>query len=219
MDILYFLSHLDEHLVSLSQQYGYLADLILFLIIFSETGLVIAPLLPGDTLLFVAGAVATGSVLHPAPFNLPLLFVTLSAGAFLGNQVNFQIGRWIGPKVFHWERSVLFNPSHLAEAHAFYELHGGKTIVLARFIPIVRTYAPFVAGIGDMSHSRFALFNAVGALSWVGSLLLAGHWFGNVPFVKGHLTLMILGIIALTLLPVTFAAIRHGLLRRRRRRS
>lgn len=215
MGILHFLSHLDEHLVSLSQHYGYAADIILFLIIFSETGLVIAPLLPGDTLLFVAGAVATGGVLHPGPFNLPLLFVVLSAGAFLGNQINFQIGRWIGPKVFHWERSALFNPRHLAEAHAFYERHGGKTIVLARFVPIVRTYAPFVAGIGDMSHSRFALFNALGAVSWVGLLLLAGHLFGNVPFVKGHLTVMILGIVALTLLPVVLATLRHTLRRSR----
>ncbi len=148
MDILHLLAHLDDHLVALSQQYGYASDLILFLIIFSETGLVIAPLLPGDSLLFVAGAVAAGNALTPGPFNLPLLWVVLSAGAFLGNQLNFQIGRWIGPKVFHWERSVLFNPRHLAEAHAFYEHHGGKTIVLARFVPIVRTYAPFVAGGG-----------------------------------------------------------------------
>lgn len=214
MDILHFLSHLDEHLVALSQHYGYVADLILFLIIFSETGLVIAPLLPGDTLLFVAGAVATGPVLHPGPFNLPLLFVVLSAAAFLGNQVNFQIGRWLGPKVFHWDRSILFNPKHLVEAHVFYERHGGKTVVLARFVPIVRTYAPFVAGVGDMSHRRFAVFNAIGALSWVGVLLLAGHWFGNVPFIKGHLTEMILGIVVLTLIPVILATLRHSLRRR-----
>ncbi len=213
MEFINFLSHLDQNLVSLSQHYGYAADLILFLIIFGETGLVIAPLLPGDTLLFVAGAVASGQVLHPGPFNLPLLFVVLSAGAFLGNQLNFQIGRWIGPKVFHWERSALFNPRHLVEAHAFYERHGGKTIVLARFVPIVRTYAPFVAGVGDMAHGRFALFNAIGALAWVGSLLLAGRLFGNIPFVKGHLTFMILGIVALTLVPVMLATLRHSLRR------
>ena len=213
MDILHLLAHLDDHLVALSQRYGYASDLILFLIIFSETGLVIAPLLPGDSLLFVAGAVAAGNALTPGPFNLPLLWVVLSAGAFLGNQLNFQIGRWIGPKVFHWERSVLFNPRHLAEAHAFYEHHGGKTIVLARFVPIVRTYAPFVAGVGDMAHGRFAFFNAIGAITWVGALLLAGHWFGNVPFVKGHLTEMILGIVILTLIPVGVATLRHTLRR------
>ena len=191
----------------LSQQYGYVVYVILFVIIFSETGLVIAPFLPGDSLLFVAGAVAALDASQHGAFNLPMLMITLIAAAFLGNLLNFQIGRWLGPKVFHWERSRLFNPRHLAEAHAFYERHGGKTIVLSRFLPIIRTYAPFVAGVGDMSHSRFMAFNALGAVLWVCSLLLAGYFFGNVPFIKGNLTAMIGGIVAITLLPLVWAGL------------
>jgi membrane-associated protein len=207
VELLQFLEHLDDHLILLSQQYGYATYAILFVIIFSETGLVIAPFLPGDSLLFVAGAVAALDASHQGTFNLPMLMVTLVAAAFLGNLLNFQIGRWLGPKVFHWERSRLFNPRHLAEAHAFYERHGGKTIVLSRFLPIIRTYAPFVAGVGDMSHSRFMAFNALGALLWVSSLLLTGYFFGNVPFIKGNLGAMIAGIVAVTLLPLVWAGL------------
>ncbi|NDU91415.1 MAG: hypothetical protein G3I10_02160 [Ferrovum sp.] len=192
----------------LSQQYGYVAYVILFGIIFSETGLVVAPFLPGDSLLFVAGAVAALDAAQHATFNLPMLMITLSAAAFLGNLLNFQIGRWLGPKVFHWERSRLFNPRHLAEAHAFYERHGGKTIVISRFLPIVRTYAPFVAGVGDMSYSRFMAFNALGAVMWVVSLLLVGYFFGNVPYIKGNLGAMIAAIVAITLLPLIWAGLR-----------
>lgn len=216
LNLIHWMGQLDQHLLELSQQYGALAYVILFLIIFSETGLVVAPFLPGDTLLFVAGAVAAaqgGSDLaNGSPgFSLPLLLITLTLAAFLGNQVNFQVGRWLGPKVFHWERSRVFNPRHLAEAHAFYERHGGKTVILSRFLPIIRTYAPFVAGVGAMSHSRFLMFNAAGALLWVGSLLLSGFFFGNVPVIKGNLTLIILGIVVVTLLPVLLAFVRTHL--------
>jgi len=214
VEILQYLEHLDDHLMLLSQQYGYAAYVILFAIIFSETGLVVAPFLPGDSLLFVAGAVAALDVSQHATFNLPMLMVTLIAAAFLGNLLNFQIGRWLGPKVFHWEHSRLFNPRHLAEAHAFYERHGGKTIVISRFLPIVRTYAPFVAGVGDMSHSRFMAFNALGAVLWVCSLLLAGYFFGNVPYIKGNLGAMIAAIVGITLLPLVWA----GLLARFRKK-
>lgn len=207
MAIFHYLQHLDSHLLLLSQEYGYAAYIILFLIIFGETGLVIAPFLPGDTLLFVAGAVAALDKTGHAVFNLPMLIVCLTAAAFLGNLLNFQIGRWLGPKVFHWEKSRLFNPRHLAEAHAFYERHGGKTVVISRFLPILRTYAPFVAGVGDMSHSRFMAFNALGAFLWVVSLLMTGYFFGNVPFIKNNLSLMIAGIVAITLLPLLVAGI------------
>ncbi len=208
MEILQYLGHLDDHLTLLSQQYGYASYVILFLIIFSETGLVIAPLLPGDSLLFVAGAVAALDRSQHATFNITVLMITLIAAAFLGNQFNFHIGRWLGPKVFHWERSRLFNPRHLAQAHAFYERHGGKTIVISRFLPIIRTYAPFVAGIGDMSHSRFVMFNALGAVLWVGTLLLTGYFFGEVPFIKGNLSAMIGVIVGVTLLPLVWAGLR-----------
>ncbi len=203
LEIFHFLGHLDDHLLLLSQQYGHVAYVILFLIIFSETGLVIAPFLPGDSLLFVAGAVsALDETTAHSVFNWPGLFVVLAAAAFLGNQLNFQIGRWVGPKVFHWENSRLLNPRHLREAHEFYERHGGKTIVLSRFLPIIRTYAPFVAGVGDMSHGRFMAFNALGAAMWVGLLLLAGYFFGNVPFIRSNLGTMIAGIVLITVFPL-----------------
>ena len=207
MELVHYLGHLDIHLLALSQQYGYAVYVVLFLIIFSETGLVIAPFLPGDTLLFVAGAVAALDITGHGVFNLPMLGLSLSAAAFLGNQLNFQIGRWLGPKVFHWEKSRLFNPCHLAEAHAFYVRHGGKTIVMSRFLPILRTYAPFVAGVGDMPHARFMAFNALGAVMWVVSLLCAGYFFGNEPFIKNNLSLMIAGIVAVTLLPLVLTGL------------
>lgn len=210
MELLHFLGHLDDHLLLLSQQYGHVAYVILFLIIFSETGLVIAPFLPGDSLLFVAGAVSALDGTAHSVFNGSGLFVVLTAAAFLGNQLNFQIGRWVGPKVFHWENSRLLNPRHLREAHEFYERHGGKTIVLSRFLPIIRTYAPFVAGVGDMSHGRFMAFNALGAAMWVGSLLLAGYFFGNVPFIKDNLGVMIAIIVMVTVFPLAIMGWRRA---------
>lgn len=196
--------HLDRHLTDLIQQYGAGVYLLLFAIIFCETGLVITPFLPGDSLLFVAGALAaTGT------FNVHLLAVLLVAAAVSGNTVNYAVGRFLGPKVFHWEQSRLFNRKALDRTHAFYEKHGGKTIVITRFMPILRTFAPFVAGIAGMAYMRFTAFNIAGALAWVLSLLYAGYWFGNVPFIRQNLSWAILGIIVLSLAPLGFEFLRH----------
>ncbi len=209
IDLLHYVAHLDEHLVNLGHEYGLLTYGILFLIIFCETGLVIAPLLPGDSLIFVSGAVA-GITRHgdSGVSNIVGLFLVMVSAAILGNMLNFQIGRWLGPKVFHWESSRWFNSKHLQEAHVFYEKHGGKTIVLSRFLPIIRTYAPFVAGIGSMTYKRFAFFNVVGGVLWVVTLLLLGYFFGNVPFIKNNLALIILIVVLMTLLPITIIAIK-----------
>ncbi|HRC60792.1 MAG TPA: VTT domain-containing protein, partial [Candidatus Propionivibrio aalborgensis] len=160
--------HLDKHLAVLVQQYGPWIYAILFTIIFSETGFVVTPFLPGDSLLFVAGALAA-----LGGMDIGVLLAVLIAAAVLGNMLNYQIGRFLGPKVFHWENSRFFNKAALVKTHAFYEKHGGKTLVISRFLPLFRTFAPFVAGIGAMSYSRFTFFNLAGAISWVASLSLA----------------------------------------------
>ena len=206
MDILLslidILVHLDRYIIGLVETYGVWIYLILFLVIFAETGLVVTPFLPGDSLLFVAGAVAALGGMDIVWLNVLLLIA-----AVLGNSVNFAIGRYLGPKVFHWENSRLFNRDALVKTHAFYEKHGGKTLVISRFLPIFRTFAPFVAGIGSMNPVRFTLFNVVGALAWIVSLTLAGYWFGNQPWIKQNLTLVILAIIGLSLLPVLVGVI------------
>ena len=189
--------HLDKHLAVLVQQYGTWIYAILFVIIFSETGFVVTPFLPGDSLLFVAGALAA-----LGGMNIGVLLAVLLAAAALGNMLNYQIGRFLGPKVFHWQGSRFFNRSALDKTHAFYDKHGGKTLVISRFLPLFRTFAPFVAGIGAMSYPRFTLFNLIGAVSWVGSLTLAGYFFGNLPWVQKNLSVVILAIIAISLVPV-----------------
>ena len=191
--------HLDKHLAVLVQQYGLWIYGILFVIIFSETGFVVTPFLPGDSLLFVAGALAA---LGEGGMDILVLMGVLTTAAVLGNTVNYQIGRFLGPKVFHWESSRFFNKAALLKTHVFYEQHGGKTLVISRFLPLFRTFAPFVAGIGSMSYARFTLFNLIGALAWVVSLCLAGYWLGNLPWVRANLSLIIVGIIAFTLVPV-----------------
>ena len=191
--------HLDKHLALMVQQYGLWIYGILFFIIFAETGFVVTPFLPGDSLLFVAGALAA---LGEGGMEITTLIGVLSAAAILGNMVNYQIGRYLGPKVFHWENSRFFNRDALVKTHAFYEKHGGKTLVLSRFLPLFRTFAPFVAGIGSMSYAKFTLFNLIGALSWVVSLCLAGYWLGNIPWVKTNLSLIIVGIIISSLIPI-----------------
>lgn len=205
MDILLnfvdILLHLDRYLVGLLETYGVWIYLILFVVIFAETGFVVTPFLPGDSLLFVAGAVAA-----LGGMDLGWLIVLLLIAAILGNSVNFAIGRYLGPKVFQWENSRFFNRDALIKTHAFYEKHGGKTLVISRFLPIFRTFAPFVAGIGAMNAFRFTLFNAIGAIAWVVSLTLAGYWFGNLPWIKQNLTLVILGIIGISLIPVAVGA-------------
>ncbi len=196
--------HLDKHLAALLAQYGLWVYAILFLIIFSETGFVVTPFLPGDSLLFVAGALAgAGSM------DMWVLNGSLIAAAVLGNSVNYSIGRYLGPKVFHWENSRFFNKAALMKTHVFYERHGGKTLILSRFIPILRTFAPFVAGIGAMTYLRFQAFNVSGALLWVASLTVAGYLFGNLPVVKNNLSLVILAIIVISVLPAVIGYLRH----------
>ncbi len=187
--------HLDRHLVLLIEQYGYWVYGILFLIIFCETGLIVTPFLPGDSLLFVVGALtATGAL------DLQWVILLLMAAAFLGDNTNYWIGRLVGPKIFTKESRWL-NRAYLTKTEAFYEKHGGKTVLLARFLPILRTFAPFVAGLGRMFYSRFVLFSIAGAVVWINSLVLAGYFFGNIPLIKNNLTLVVLGIIVLSLLP------------------
>jgi len=196
--------HLDKHLALLIENYGTWVYGILFLIVFCETGLVVAPFLPGDSLLFVTGAfTATGAL------SAETAIVVLVTASFLGDNTNYWIGRFLGPKVFHHEKSRLLNPNHLQQTHQFYERHGGKTIVLARFFPIIRTFAPFVAGVGKMDYRSFVPFSLIGGIAWVGSLVLAGYFFGNIPFIKQNLTLVIFGIIGISLLPGVVGYFRH----------
>jgi len=196
--------HLDKHLLVLAQDYGTWIYLILFLIIFCETGLVVTPFLPGDSLLFVTGALAATGALA-----LESVILLLVAASLLGDNTNYWIGRFFGPKVFKSEQSRLLNPRHLEQTHQFYQRHGGKTIILARFFPIIRTFAPFVAGIGKMDYRQFVPYSLGGGIAWVGSLVLAGYFFGNIPIIKQNLTLMIFGIILLSLLPGIIGFIRH----------
>jgi membrane-associated protein len=178
--------HLDKHLAVMVQQYGLWIYGILFFIVFAETGFVVTPFLPGDSLLFVAGALAA---IGEGGMDIFTLMAVLIVAAVLGNTVNYQIGRFLGPKVFHWENSRFFNRDALVKTHAFYEKHGGKTLVISRFLPLFRTFAPFVAGIGAMSYARFTMFNLIGAAGWVVSLCLAGYWLVNMPWVKANLSL------------------------------
>ncbi len=197
--------HLDKHLTFLVQQYGLWIYAILFFIVFAETGFVVTPFLPGDSLLFVAGALAA---LGEGGMEIGTLIGVLSVAAILGNTVNYQIGRYLGPKVFQWENSRFFNKDALIKTHAFYEKHGGKTLVLSRFLPLFRTFAPFVAGIGAMGVVRFTVFNIVGALAWVVSLCIAGYWLGNIPWVKANLSLIIIGIVVFSLVPVAIGYVK-----------
>ena len=200
------LVHLDRHLGELVAQFGPWVYAILFAIIFCETGLVVTPFLPGDSLLFVTGGLAA-----LGGMNVHLLVVLLVAAAILGDAVNYAVGRYLGRHLFTDRASRFLNPRHLERAHAFYERHGGKAIVIARFVPIVRTYVPFVAGMAEMSYPRFAFYNVAGALLWVVSLCYAGYFFGNLPFVRQNLTLIIFGIIGVSLLPIVWAAVRARL--------
>ena len=198
--------HLDKHLAVLVQQYGLWIYGILFVIIFSETGFVVTPFLPGDSLLFVAGALAA---IGEGGMDIVVLMGVLSLAAILGNTVNYHVGRYLGPKVFHWENSRFFNKAALMKTHVFYEQHGGKTLVITRFIPILRTFAPFVAGIGDMTYVRFQAYNLSGALLWVVSLSVAGYFFGNLPFIQNNLTLVIFAIIFISVLPAIIGYLKH----------
>ena len=196
--------HLDKYLAALVQQYGVWIYAILFAIIFSETGFVVTPFLPGDSLLFVAGALAA-----VGGMNIGVLLALLVIAATTGNMLNYHIGRFIGPRVFKWEDSLFFNKSALQKTESFYEKHGGKTLVISRFLPLFRTFAPFVAGVGKMDYLRFCVFNLAGAGLWVISLLLAGYFFGNLPWVKQNLSLVIIGIIGVSLLPAFIGWLKH----------
>lgn len=191
----YFL-HLDRHLTELTAQYGTATYLILFGIVFAETGLVVTPFLPGDSLLFAAGAIAALGSLDPW-----LLTFLLIIAAVLGDTANYAIGKWVGPRAFSGEFRWL-RKDYLDRTHAFFERHGGKTIILARFVPIVRTFAPFVAGMGTMSYRQFITYNVIGAVVWVTGFVWVGYFFGNLPQVKHNFSLVILGIIALSLMPI-----------------
>jgi membrane-associated protein len=195
--------HLDAHLLALTQEYGVWVYAILFLIIYCETGLVITPFLPGDSLLFVAGALCGMGALQ-----LELLVPLLVLAAFSGDNTNYWIGRLIGVRLLK-RTNGLIKHEHIDKTHAFYEKHGGKTILFARFLPIIRTFAPFVAGIGLMRYRLFMLFSALGSMAWIGSLTVAGFFFGNIPVVKDNLTMIILGIIVISLLPALLEIIRH----------
>ena len=200
------LLHLDKHLNDVIGQYGAWTYLILFLIVFCETGLVVTPILPGDSLLFAAGAFAAlGSL------NVIWLFVLLSIAAIVGDTVNYWVGYWVGPKVFHRENVRFLNKKHLEQTHRFYEKYGGKTIIIARFIPIVRTFAPFVAGIGRMSYWQFIAYNVIGGIAWVAICVFAGYYFGNIDVVKKNFSLVIIAILLISVLPMVFEFVRHRL--------
>lgn len=198
-----FIIHIDKHLFEIVTKYQFWTYLILFVIIFCETGLVVTPFLPGDSLLFVAGALCGLGALQ-----LEWLAPLLMLAAFGGDNTNYWIGRLIGVRLLR-RTNGLIKREHIGKTHAFYEKHGGKTVLFARFLPIVRTFAPFVAGIGLMNYRLFVLFSALGALIWIGSLTVAGYFFGNIPIIKDNLTLMIVGIIVISLLPAIREFIRH----------
>jgi membrane-associated protein len=205
-----FVTHLDTELASLLQQYGTWIYAILFAIVFCETGLVVAPFLPGDSLLFVAGALWAASGME-----IDLLMATLVAAALCGDNCNYWIGRTLARRVLGWQHSRFFNRKLFDRTQAFYARHGGKTVVLARFVPLVRTFAPFVAGVGHMPYVRFLLFSVLGAVLWVGILVPVGYWFGNIQFVRDHFEIVALVIVAISLLPLAIEFVRHRLRMRR----
>jgi len=197
--ILDFFLHAENHLRTFIECYGPWIYALLFVIVFCETGLVVTPFLPGDSLLFAVGALAAQEMLS-IRIVAPLLF----CAAVLGNSTNYAIGSWIGPKVFHFESGWLFRKDYLMKAHAFYEKYGGRAITLAQFMPIVRTFAPFVAGVGRMHYPQFLYYNVVGGLAWVLACTLAGYFFGNVPIVKKNFELVVVGIVLMSVLPIAW---------------
>ncbi len=208
-DFIDILIHLDKYMNLLIQNYGVLTYIILFLIIFCETGLVVTPFLPGDSLLFAAGTFAAiGSL------DVLWLIGLLTTAAIAGDTLNYWIGDFIGPKVFHRENVRFLNKKHLERAHQFYEKYGGKTIIIARFVPIIRTFAPFVAGIGKMAYSRFIAYNILGGILWVAIFVFSGYYFGNIPAVKQNFTVVIFAIILISIMPGVIEFLRHRYLRR-----
>lgn len=204
MQIVEFVLHLDSHLASIVNQFGTLTYFLLFLVIFAETGFVIAPFLPGDSLLFAVGTLAARGIM-----NIWLVYVTFLLAAILGDTVNYWIGHMLGPKVFTQKDSRIFNKIYLAKTEAFFEKHGAKTIILARFLPIIRTFAPFVAGVGQMHYRTFLMFNAVGGFLWVSLFLGLGYWFGGIEIIKNNFELAVVGIVLFSLLPIAYEYIKH----------
>jgi membrane-associated protein len=205
-DFIEIILHLDKHLLDLCTQYGMWVYAILFVIVFCETGLVVTPFLPGDSLLFAVGSLAAIGALDPA-----IAVALLIAAAIIGDTVNYWIGKYVGPKVFHEEKSRFLNKEYLLRTHRFYEKHGGKTIILARFLPIIRTFAPFVAGIGSMTYRRFIAFNVVGGALWVLLFVTAGFFFGSVPVVKNNFSLVIIALILIPGIPSVIEVVRMQL--------
>jgi len=203
-DFIDVLMHLDRHLQAIIHAYGVWTYGILFLIIFCETGLVVTPILPGDSLLFAAGAIAAGGSLDVA-----WLFGILSVAAVAGDTVNYQIGLYLGPKALYKENARVLKKEYLDRTHRFYDRYGGKTIVIARFVPIVRTFAPFLAGVGKMSYWRFAQYNVVGGLVWIATFVFGGYYFGSIPIVKRNFTLVILAIIVISVIPAAMEFLRR----------
>ncbi len=198
--------HLDVHLAQLTATYGTLVYVILFLIIFAETGLVVAPFLPGDSLLFAAGALAS---IDSSGLSIIKLWILLILAAILGDNTNYQIGKFLGPKVFSHEKSIFLNPKYLKQTQEFYRNHGGKTVLLARFMPIFRTFAPFVAGVGHMHFGKFFSFSVVGSFLWMSCFLGAGYYFGNLPSVKNNFHLVIFTVIGVSFLPMLITMLNH----------
>ena len=199
------LLHFDKHLIAFVENHGAWVYALLFLIIFAETGLVVTPFLPGDSLLFAVGALTA----RPDGLNLTLILVLLPIAAILGDGVNYWVGQAVGPRVFRNKESRWLNPRHLERTHAFYEKYGGKTIIIARFMPIIRTFAPFVAGMGRMNYARFTAYNISGGLIWIFFFVFIGYFFGNLPVVKKNFTLVIMVIIALSMMPPVIEYLRH----------
>lgn len=211
--ILYFIDvfiHLDQYLPMIIQSFGVWIYVLVFVVIFCETGLVVTPVLPGDSLLFALGTLAALGALH-----IEALLILLCIAAIAGDTVNYAIGHYIGPKVFHYEESRFFKKKYLIKTHEFYEKHGGKTIIIARFMPFIRTFAPFVAGIGAMSYPRFLAYNIVGGGAWVAIFLLGGYFFGNIPAVKTNFTIVIVAIIIISVMPGFIAYFRQKYLARK----
>lgn len=200
--LLDYLLHLDTYLIALVSTYGTWTYMLLFGVIFCETGLIVTPFLPGDSLLFAVGSLAAQP---DKPLQIIILFLLLILASILGNQINYLVGRFVGPRVFSAQSSWFLNKKYLEQANRFYEKNGGKTIVLARFIPIIRTFVPFVAGVSNMRISSFTFYNIISALLWIGSLLSLGYFFGALPLIKNNFSLVIYGIIIITLLPPILA--------------
>jgi len=196
--------HLDKYLGEVIKSYGNWTYLILFTIVFCETGFVVTPILPGDSLLFAVGMFAAAGAI-----DLSRIWPLLVFAAILGDNVNYAVGNFIGPKVFHYENSRIFRKEYLQKTHNFYEKHGGMTIILAKYVPIVRTFAPFVAGVGAMTYPRFLLFNVVGGFTWVTVIMLSGYYFGNIPVIKNNFTAVVLSIVCLSMLPGLIGYLKH----------